>query len=411
LFNFQYVYFEYQLIMKKIALWIAVLFAAHWLSAQRLLTEAEAIELVVERHPLLAATEGTLRQQQLLATARPAWESLQAFHNVTADPDYGLFGTVALGVQQTLPSARVTQASRAVAGSRQGQLQAQKQVDRHAVVRQVRELYHHLSFLEARGRQLQALDSLYSRLGGIAQQRLLTGESTRAEQLLLQDKAQQLRLALETVQHEIQYDYFVLNQLLGLDQPFTPAVSPLPDARFSLADTSLLQRAAMATLANSGLAVAQAEVAVVKAEYAPRVFAGLSGQYVPTGKIYPGWQLGLHVPLFRQHLNTRLQVAELGVATAEAQRQHKLLEMSTELGHLLHAQEKYAIAIDYYHAHAQAIAAELMRSGEQNYRAGEIDYVELIQLMDQAAQIELSHLNDLLGIQLTVIALETLVGQ
>ena len=117
------------------------------------------------------------------------------------------------------------------------------------------------------------------------------------------------------------------------------------------------------------------------------------------------------MPLFRQHLNTRLQVAELGVATAEAERQHKLLEMSTELGHLLHAQEKYAIAIDYYHAHARAIAAELLRSGEQNYRAGEIDYVELIQLVDQAAQIELNHLNDLLGIQLTVIALEALVGQ
>ena len=112
MFNFQYVYFEYQLIMKKIALWIAVLFAAHWLSAQRLLTEAEAIELVVERHPLLAATEGTLRQQQLLATARPAWESLQAVHNVTADPDYGVFGTFALGVHATLHSARVTRSKR-----------------------------------------------------------------------------------------------------------------------------------------------------------------------------------------------------------------------------------------------------------------------------------------------------------
>ena len=397
--------------MKKIALWIAVLFAAHGLSAQRLLTEAEAIELVVERHPLLAATEASLRQQQLLATARPAWESTQAFHNITADPDYGLFGTIALGVQQTLPSGKVTKASRAVASSRAGQLQAQKQVDRHTVVRQVRELYHHLSFLEARAKQLGVLDSLYSRLGGIAQQRFLTGASTRAEQLLLQDKAQQLRLALETVQHEIAYDYYVLNQLLGLEQPITPAVSPLPDTRFSLADTSLLQRAAMAMLANSGLAVAQAEVTAVKAEYVPRVFAGLSGQYVPTGKIYPGWQLGLYVPLFKQHLDTRLQVAELGVATAEAERQHKLLEMSTELGHLLHAQERYGIAIEYYHTHAHPIAAELMRSGEQNYRAGEIDYVELIQLMDQAVQIELNHLNDLLGIQLTVIALEALVGQ
>ena len=134
-------------------------------------------------------------------------------------------------------------------------------------------------------------------------------------------------------------------------------------------------------------------------------------QYLPNGRVLPGWQLGLQIPLITKSLRADQAAAALGVQSAAADYRADLLEQRTQLAHLLHEQEKYQIRLEYYTAKGKALADELLRMAVANYRAGEIGFVELTQFAEQAAAIELDYLENLLGLNMAIIQLRTLTGQ
>jgi heavy metal efflux system protein len=397
--------------MKKILISIFVLCGANTSHAQVPLTEQQAIEMALKTHPAMTASSQHIRQQEVLKNAGAMWEPSQFFHSVTADPDLGLFGTTNLGIQQNFPSGKTTRANRDLYASLQMQAEARQGLTKQEIVKQVREIYHHLSYLDGKSALYSRLDSVYQRIAKAADVRYRAGDVSLAEKLAAQDKAAQIRLDARTVQHEIEFDRIVLGQILGLGKAVQPVVEGLHEGEFSIADTTLLRTSALAKFGKSAVEVARSEQELTKAKFAPTASAGVFGQYLGNGDIYPGWQLGLNVPLFRKSLKAHSEAAEIGIVAADAAFRSALLAQQNELGHLLHEQEKYLILLEYYTAEGKVLAAELLRTGELNYTQGEMSYADFVQLLEQAAGIELQHLENLLGLNQTVIELEALTGQ
>jgi cobalt-zinc-cadmium resistance protein CzcA len=381
------------------------------LPAQVALTEQQAIDLALKSHPAMAAATHQIRQQEVLKGAGAPWEHSQIFHNVTADPDLGLLGTSTFGVAQSFPSGKMTRANSHLYASLQAQAEARQGMTKQEIVKQVREIYHHLSYLEGKAALNNRLDSVWQRVARAADVRHRTGDAALAEKLAAQDRAAQIRLEARTVQHEIEFDRIVLGQILGLGEPVQPIVEPLQQGGFSIADTTLLRSSAMAKYSQSAIRVATSEQEAVKARFSPTTTAGVYGQVLGNGAFYPGWQLGVNLPLFKKSLKAQEQAAEVGIAAANAEYRNALLAQQNELGHLLHEQEKYQIMLEYYAAEGKQLAAELLRTGSLNYSQGEVSFADFVQLMEQAAGIEMQHLENLLGLNQTIIELEALTGQ
>ncbi len=397
--------------MKKILAVFLLVKMAFALPAQIPLTEQQAIELALQNHPAMEATNQYIRQQEVLKNAGAMWEPSQLFHNITADPDLGLFGTTTVGIQQNFPSGKMTRANRNLHANRQLQAEARQGIVRQDIVRQIRDIYHHLSYLDGKAALFNRLDSVYQRVARAADVRYQAGDVSLAEKLAAQDKAAQIRLDARTVQHEIEFDRIVLGQILGLDEPVQPVVERLHEGVFSIADTTLLRTSALAKFGKSAVEVARSEQEAARAKFTPTASAGVFGQYLGNGDVYPGWQLGLNVPLFRKSLRAQSEAAQVGIAAANAEYRQTLLQQQTELGHLLHEQEKCLILLDYYNTEGRSLATELLRTGELNYSQGELSYADFAQLLEQAEGIELRHLENLLGLNQVIIELEALTGQ
>ena len=172
--------------------------AAAQLAAQIPLTEQQAIELALKNHPAMEATSQHIRQQEVLINAGAMWEHSQLFHNITADPDLGMFGTTTVGVQQNFPSGKMTRANRDLHASRQAQAVARQGLTRQDIIRQVREIYHHLSYLDGKAALFNRLDSVYQRVATAADVSYRAGDVSLAEKLAAQDKAAQIRLDART---------------------------------------------------------------------------------------------------------------------------------------------------------------------------------------------------------------------
>lgn len=381
------------------------------LPAQVSLTEQQAIELALKNHPAMEAASQHIRQQEVLKNAGATWEPSQLFHSIAADPDLGMFGTTNLGVQQNFPSGKMTRANHDLHASRQMQAEARQGLTKQDIVRQVREIYHHLSYLDGKAALNNRLDSVWQRVARAADVRHRAGEVSLSEKLAAQDKAAQIRLEARTVQHEIEFDRIVLGQILGLGEPVQPIVEPLHEGGFSIADTSLLRSSAMAKYGQAAIQVASSEQAATQAKFSPTYSAGVYGQILGNGDVYPGWQLGLNLPLFRKSIRAQSEAAEVGIEAASAEFRAALLAQQNELGHLLHEQEKYQIMLEYYAAEGKQLAAELLRSGSLNYAQGEMSFADFVQMMEQAAGIEVQHLEHLLGLNQAIIEMEALTGQ
>ena len=396
---------------KAMSVLLILVFSTGIAIGQTRLTEQEAINIALNNHPAVQTASLKVQQQtSLLGTAR-IWEPAEIFHNIAADPDYGMFGTTAFGISQAFPVRKMTQARKVYYDKQSTLAQAGLNLTRQQVARSIRELYQHLSFIQSEAALYQRLDSLYREVAKTADRRFESGEIALSEQLALRDKAAQVNMMLETTGHEIEFDRVVLGQLLGLPGKVIPVMEPFQRMNFSLSDTALIENSAQSAFDRNTMEVASSEQLIVRANRAAGFSAGALIQYLPTGAVMPGWQVGLRFPLASGYLRAAEAASAAYSKASESQYRDALLRRRNEMAHLLHEQEKYVIQLDYYEKQGKALAAELLRSASANYRAGEIGFSSFTQIAEQALGIELNYLESLFGLNMTVIELRVLTGQ
>jgi cobalt-zinc-cadmium resistance protein CzcA len=379
--------------------------------AQTALTEQQAIEMLEKNHPAMQAAGLRVKQQQTLTGASKIWQPAQIFNSIAADPDLGMFGTTSLGLSQTFPSRKATRANRQFSEQSVRQSLAGLQLTRQQLVRQVRETYQHIGHLQSRITLLAKLDSVYQNFNAVADARYRTGDASQAEKLAVQDKAAQIRLQIEAARSEIASDQFALGQLLGVGQPVQAIVQPLSATGFSLADSVRVAATAYSAYAQSAVGIAEAQRTVQKSALAPTFSAGFFGQYLGNGAVYPGWQLGLNVPLFKNAQQKQVQAAGIGIQAAQSEYQNTLLAQQTRLTASIFEFQKFESLTAYYDRQGKMVASELLRSGALNYQQGEIGYFEYVLNLDQALQIESQYLENLLQRNMAVIEIQFLTNQ
>ncbi len=396
--------------ISKAALAVLVLFAPISLFSQKSITEAEALKIVAESHPAMQVANANIRSAGLLKTsAARAWEPAEIYHNIAADPDLGMFGTSTFGLNQTFPSGKQTRAQRAVYDRQKGVFEAERNLTQHELRREVREIFQHLSYLEEKRARLSTLDSLYRQTARVAESRFENGESAQDERLAARDQAARIRLELETIGHERAFDQQVLGQLLGLNEPLVPVVEPFQRQEFGLADTAQIRLGAFSQVEAAKVTLAAAWTEQEKARRSPLVTAGLNAQYLANGVLYPGYAVGLRVPLAQKSLRARADASAVQAEAARAQYENTVRRQQIQLSHLLHEVEKYDILLRYFENEGRTLATELRRTAFRRYQEGESDFTDFVQSADRALRLEMEYLDNLNMLNRTLLEIEMLL--
>lgn len=382
----------------------------HVAAAQIFMTEREAVERILQTHPGLMAASARTQQARILGKAKPLWEPAGLYSSNAGDPDYGIWGTIEAGLVQNIPSRRQTQAQQRIHNQTAAALDATSGHTRLSILQEVRELYRHMGYLEGKKNLYIELDSLYQKFFQVAALRYSTGTASLAERRQAEDRTRRIRLDLETIEHETTFDQFVLGQLLGLQESVIPVIEPTDRFRFQLADTVRIYTSSLSQMAEADIGIAEANLALARAQHAPRYQAGMNAQYMANQKLYPGYFVGLALPLARKGIRQREEAAEAGIEAAAAAYQQSLLEQHVALGHLLHEKEKYEIQINYYESEGLEVARELRRNALVQYQNAGMGYLEYLQNTELALHMELEYLENLYSLDRTLLELETRLG-
>lgn len=371
------------------------------LSAQGCISLSEALERAKNQQVQLQVQRLYLQQQTILKDAgkgHPAAGFGYGFEElgVAGTGVHSLYFNQSFNMPQVAQSRANLQTALVVAGNSQLENIA-LQLER-AVARQ----YQQIVFFKNQGLLNQELLAVYDSIVLIAQKRAAVGETGQLPLLTTQTAQQQLRLQQLQNQQQITSSIVAL-QLLLYDSTFN-------DINDSLLQFSLLENR-VASSQNHPL-VAQIEQQkqvleyqknVLKSQWLPQLDLGVQLQVVEGTFPNVAGQIGWSVPLFKQGLNAQIKGNEMA--------QKQLMVQAEGMAQQIELEQKNAwLQIQSLQQQIQYLETEILPTliAQQNllrrsYQLGEINYLNVLQSLEQILATRQQYLELLLKLNIQLI--------
>jgi cobalt-zinc-cadmium resistance protein CzcA len=273
---------------------------------------------------------------------------------------------------------------------------------KRAVTREVSKAYYRMIYLQNRMEVYGMIDSIYTRFAGAAVSSFDQGDISYLEKLNAQSAQNRIRLNMNQLKHENNVAYGSLATLLQFDTLFTvprdtmPLLVATPDSVASVPEYQYLQNEALKN---------DAELRVEKQMLLPDLTVSyFNGTNRYEGaRHYQGFEVGVGIPIFFSEQRARIRAKGYQIGAADHMQEHYIRLYHQKLEELMTNLQKYGEEIAFYMENGKELASELSRSAQISYREGEIDFFRFVMSLDEAAQIELNHLEALYQYNETVL--------
>ncbi|MCB9361760.1 MAG: CusA/CzcA family heavy metal efflux RND transporter, partial [Flavobacteriales bacterium] len=301
----------------------------------------------------------------------------------------------------------------------------QQAITENELIAEVKTTYYKLVQAQSKLKLLVKLDSIYTDFSKAAELKYQTGESNLLEKTTAQTQAMELKNKLRLLNSDVAILKSQLSILLNTNEQIT--ISNLEAVKrnvtFSLDTGSAYSN-------NPALAYLQQEVVIQEerkslenAKLLPDFTIGyfnqsmigyqtINGteQYFGSGNRFSGFQIGIAIPLWFRPYTSKVQAAKVRSQIAESNYQQYQKSLKGSYQQAIQEYTKYKSSLDYYEESALAQSDLILKNAQQAFKNGTIGYVEYVQAIHQATQIQTNWLEVLNSYNQTIIQLEFLAG-
>ena len=285
-----------------------------------------------------------------------------------------------------------------------------QEVIKNELIAQVKSTYYELWYLKSKQNVLQQQDSIYARFQYAANLRFKTGESNALEQATANAELADIQIALKDNASIIKAYQLQLQNLINSDSLVDINVGRLEvkSSMFSevSVDTSVVSKNPLVSFYKSRVEVADKERSVESAKMLPDITLGYFNQSfigngetasgTPTvfdsGDRFTGVQLGLNIPIFFNSHSAKIKAAKIHKMENESQLEAVTNYTQTQLQTALASLKKDQQNLEFYSLNALPQAELLLKNSQRGFQEGEIEYVEYIQGLNRALNIQTKYL-------------------
>ena len=355
----------------------------------------QAVEMALENNALGKAAD--LRIEEAEALRGTSWDldKTEIFYrydeNELAENGYP---NKVWGINQSIQFPTVYGAQRQVGQARVNVQEQQYLLTERMITKEVTKAFYDVIYWQEVRAQYEYLDSLYQQFTHAANRRYELGETNYLEKLTAESQQKELALVLAQTQENIYTAYQQLNTWLQTDDSVTiqnQALSPIP-----LREMDSLSHPGLKYY-QEAMRLSERSVNLERQKLLPdlnlELFRGTNN--FPHSKIYHGIQAGVAIPLWFGAQSSRITATKLQSRIVEQEARNYQIRLSNEAKQLTSTLNKYHRAIDYYQKEGKALAAELVSHASLAFQNGEIDFLQLVQLLENAKNIEINYLENL----------------
>ena len=275
-----------------------------------------------------------------------------------------------------------------------------------ALKRTITSTYYQYLYAVKKEQVYKRLDSLYQNFSSVAQRRFELGETNYLEKITAKSKQRQVNLKLLKAQEDINIAYNMLMSIVQLEDSISVAkiallkvpldilsIDESPEMEYYSKTISLLET--KRSLEKQRL------LPDISLEYFQGTNSGLNT------RLY-GYQLGLKIPILFMEKSSRIKASKIAETIAIEEFQNYEIELNTKYDVLLSQLNQHQKALDYYEQEGSELSNEILKTANSSFKNGEIDFYQYILSLENAYDIELSHLENLNSYNQTVITINYL---
>jgi cobalt-zinc-cadmium resistance protein CzcA len=393
---------------------IALLLVTFGFSAQsqtKPISLDEAVEIAIQNNQGLKASASKITQSEQLVKSAFNLDKTQLYYlndqNNIAENGIAIR---TFGISQSFQFPTVYGAQKDVQLGMVDMNSQQYEMDKRLVSKEVSRAYYTVLYWQNVVENYSYLDSLFKQFSNAAKRRFEEGETNYLEKLTAEAKQRELGLLLQQGRESVEKAYIQLHQWLQSDSSYTVPKQEMPmlsQSNFDVSDNPGLKYFELAqSLSSKSLSLEQQKLLP---DLHLNIFQGTNNG--PNAKRYSGFQAGIGIPLFFGAEKSRINAAKTQMEITENQFNNYKTQLVANLASKESDLKKYQEALDYYNNSGQVLSAELISNGSLAFQNGEIDFLQYIQLLDNAKSIEITYLENLFNYNLTLLDINYISNQ
>lgn len=369
----------------------------------RSISMEEAIAIACENNASLKASSGRIDENIALLPASLNLDKTEIFYQFDQNniAENGLPIRV-LGLNQSIQFPTVYGAQKAVQQGEVNLSRRQYALDERALSHEVAKAYQTVRYWQQVTANYQYLDSLFAQFANAAKRRYETGETNYLEHLTATARQKEITLLLNQSRESIDKSYSLLQQWMQSDSSFVIEAGTL--SKLVLSDWNMAQHPGLQLYA-AAFDLNDRSLSLEKKKRLPdlnlSVFQGTNNGI--GAQNYTGFQAGIAIPLWYRESRARIDAAQTRkmILGYEADNYEARLDARHEA--LMADLSSYQAAVDYYETEGKSLTKELLSHANAAFQNGEIDFLQYVQLLEQARSIDLSYLDNLYRYNMTVL--------
>lgn len=290
-----------------------------------------------------------------------------------------------------------------------------------AVEFEIKQTWENILYAQSKKKLLEQQFTLLKAFSKSAKLRYETGETTLMESNVAQAKEQEISVLITQNNTFLQNEKSKIKTFLNLETDFELSERELiydehdPWADLNLEENNSLQ------LANKEIERVEATRKLEKSLLLPDVTlgysieseAGLRANGTNYGRELriPSYTVGLSIPIFFGSQSKKIKAMKYSLEQAELEKNYLYKQLSESVQQQLEIINAQQSVIDYYKESALLNASIIQDHANKSYNNGDISYVEYIQSMETALNIQINYLDAVLQYNLGHNALHYLVNQ
>ena len=259
--------------------------------------------------------------------------------------------------------------------------------------RNVSSSYNELVYLKNKVKTYVYLDSLYQQFSHAAKRRFELGETNYLEMITAQSKHRQLQTNYHQALQDVEFGYQKLKKLIQLDFSFTIQDEPLQ--KLFLKNISVENNIGIEYFENMKQyykAKNQLEKQKLLPDLSVEYFQGTNSTL---NDHLIGYQFGIKIPLLFGGHASKMKASKIAEEIVEEQATDYYIKLDAEYKQLLSQLKKYEEAILYYETQGKELSEAIIKTAEMSFKNGEIDFFQYIQSLQNAAEVEMTYLDNL----------------
>lgn len=385
---------------KNIVAVLIALFSIGFASAQNTINMQSAIDSALKNN---IGLQGEYKNVQYF----------EAMKKTAVEPDptqiegqYGQFNSIftdnRFGIKQTLDFPTIYKHKRIFLSSEYKLAEINYAFKTIELKREVQKQFYNLVYLQQKEAVLQRADSMYGAMLDVANTKLRAGETNLLERDFILVQRFQATNQLKQLQTEKENAILIFQKLLNTRQAWIPnpdyeESTPIP----VFTDTSFISKRPEMKLALETLQLNMARKQIHKTALYPRLDLGYSSttiqgfgadnnQYT-LSKRFNSVQIGIGIPIIASAAKNRIKAQDYLIQKSDLEAEKARQDIWLKWETLWKEYETHLNAVNWYRNTGLTTASTMLETARNQYRNGEIDYLQFATVFNQILTIYSDH--------------------